>query len=90
VLGPASSKLAILNELRAQEDVPILCVGDRGRWPGNDHELLRQPWSLSVDETSPDPETCWAVSAPGRRGPPATLEILCAVEITGAWGRFTL
>nr|GAJ37432.1 hypothetical protein BDOA9_0200490 [Bradyrhizobium sp. DOA9] len=54
----------------------ILCVGDRGRWPGNDHELLAEPLSLSVDEVNLDPATCWHLGSEGSRGPSVLLEYL--------------
>lgn len=52
--------------LRKGEDV--LCIGDRGSWPGNDYELLATPFSLSVDEVSRDPDTCWNLALPGEGG----------------------
>jgi len=45
----------------------VLCIGDRGKWPGNDYVLLSAPHSLSVDEVSSDPVTCWNVAPPGHR-----------------------
>jgi fructoselysine-6-P-deglycase FrlB-like protein/hydroxymethylpyrimidine pyrophosphatase-like HAD family hydrolase len=52
----------------------VLCIGDRGRTPGNDADLLRHPLSLSVDEISADPTTCWAIAEPGLRFDLACLE----------------
>ena len=46
----------------------ILCIGDRGLWPGNDFELLATPYSLSVDEVSKDPDSCWNMSPLGYKG----------------------
>lgn len=37
----------------------VLCMGDMGKWPGNDYELLSHPYSLSVDEVSGNAHTCW-------------------------------
>jgi hydroxymethylpyrimidine pyrophosphatase-like HAD family hydrolase len=54
----------------------ILCIGDRGRWPGNDHELLAEPLSLSVDQVNLDPATCWHLGSRGSRGPSVLLEYL--------------
>jgi hypothetical protein len=59
----------------------ILCIGDMGKWPGNDYDLLREPLSLSVDEVSPDPETCWRLSPEGVRGVEATLWYLNRIEM---------
>jgi len=93
ILAPGVTKCRVLQELRrglGTPKAPVLCVGDRGRWPGNDYELLREPCSLSVDETSPDPETCWAVASPGRRGTSAAQEILMALGFGGAGCRIQL
>ena len=51
-----TSKLNILSlcETRMQElgsKGDCLCIGDMGRWPGNDYHLLSTPYSLS-DEGS--------------------------------------
>jgi hydroxymethylpyrimidine pyrophosphatase-like HAD family hydrolase len=54
----------------------VLCIGDSGRWPGNDYGLLSTPYSLSVDTVSPDMESCWNLSRAGIRGVQATLEYL--------------
>ena len=76
------SKLNVVRRLR--ESVgggPLLIVGDRGRWPGNDHELLAEPFALGVDEISADPTTCWHLGEPGQRGPTVTLEYLSALVV---------
>jgi len=49
----------------------VLCIGDRGRWPGNDFELLEHDFSLSVDEPSPCWSCGWNMAPPGCRGPAA-------------------
>ena len=51
----------------------ILTIGDQGRPPGNDSELLSHRPSLSVDQVSSDPGTCWRLSPPMLKGPAATL-----------------
>jgi hypothetical protein len=80
VLAPGVSKETIIAQMRgamsAASASDILCIGDRGRWPGNDFTILRQPFSLSVDEVSVDPDTCWNIAAPGHRGVQATVEYL--------------
>jgi len=84
------SKLNVLAQLRdgGLGDAPILSIGDRGRWPGNDFELLRGPFALSVDETSVDPATCWDLAESGQRGVAATLEYLRSLELHGSTFRF--
>lgn len=77
IVAPGVSKRSVLDRLgKLTGETPYLCIGDRGRWPGNDYELLREPFALSVDEVSLDPETCWNLAAPGQRGIEATLEYL--------------
>jgi hydroxymethylpyrimidine pyrophosphatase-like HAD family hydrolase len=45
----------------------ILCVGDKGQWPGNDYALLSNDYSLSVGDVSTSRETGWNISPPGLR-----------------------
>lgn len=81
ILAPTVSKLNVLRRMR--QDIgaaPILTIGDRGRWPGNDYELLREPFALSVDEISTDPNTCWNLAPPGQRGLAVTIDYLAALE----------
>ena len=74
------SKMNVVHRLRdAIGNTPVLAIGDRGRWPGNDYELLREPFALGVDEISVDPSTCWHLGAPGQRGPAVTLDYLGAL-----------
>lgn len=57
----------------------ILCVGDLGRNPGNDADMLASPFGLSVDEVSSDPHTCWNLAPPGYRGVQATIKYLTSI-----------
>ena len=66
----------------------VLCIGDRGRAPGNDAELLSHPLSLSVDEVSVDPSTCWNIATPGLRFDSACLEYLTRLHIENATMQF--
>ena len=82
IVAPRGSKLNVVR--RIQETTgkePVLTIGDRGRWPGNDHELLCEPFALGVDEISVDPTTCWHLGEPGQRGPAVTLEYLSVLEV---------
>jgi hydroxymethylpyrimidine pyrophosphatase-like HAD family hydrolase len=75
------SKANVLTAIRGRiDDGALLAIGDRGRWPGNDYALLREPFALSVDEISVDPSTCWNLGQPGQRGLQSTLEYLGALE----------
>jgi hydroxymethylpyrimidine pyrophosphatase-like HAD family hydrolase len=81
IVASGVSKLNVLARLRERTGhAPILSIGDRGRWPGNDYELLRGAFALSVDEISVDPATCWNLAECGQRGVAATLEYLRALE----------
>ncbi|QHC61140.1 HAD hydrolase family protein [Rathayibacter sp. VKM Ac-2760] len=83
VLNSSASKLRVGKHLRkAGVRHDILSIGDRGRWPGNDHELLGQPLALSVDECSADPSTCWNLAPAGQRGTAATLHALRSIHTT--------
>jgi len=81
VVKSKASKLNVLSpciELAKKHNLPseFVCIGDRGRWPGNDAELLSQPYSLSVDEVSSDIMSCWNLSGPGKKNVEATLDYL--------------
>ena len=81
IVAPRVSKLNVVRRLRkAVGNEPILVIGDRGRWPGNDHELLTEPFALGVDQISTDPATCWHLGEPGQRGPAVTLDYLSSLE----------
>ncbi|MGD9562404.1 MAG: hypothetical protein AB7F88_09330 [Pyrinomonadaceae bacterium] len=67
---------------------PILCIGDKGNYPGNDYSLLSTPYSLSVDEVSTDLETCWNIAPPGIRGIQAVLWYLDRFEASKDGFRF--
>ena len=66
----------------------VLCIGDRGRWPGNDHALLTSPYSLSVDSVSADPGTCWNLAPTGYRGSKATTFYLSCLDARKGAARY--
>ncbi len=77
ILAPGVCKRAIVDQIKnliGDHSSPILCIGDRGDWPGNDYALLTDPYSLSVDEVSPDPEACWNLAPAGHRGVQAMID----------------
>ena len=84
ILGVGVSKRAVFKVVQemagGREANAVLCIGDRGSWPGNDCELLCQPYALSVDETSLDPKTCWNIASPGTSHTRALLEYLSLIE----------
>jgi HAD superfamily hydrolase (TIGR01484 family) len=86
IVRPKVSKLNIIstcieNAQRHLKSENYLCIGDRGQWPGNDFELLSSPYSLSVEEVSFDPETCWNISSVGFNNSEATIEYLKRLQI---------
>ena len=89
IVAAGVSKLNVVRYLHETVgDGPILAIGDRGRWPGNDHELLSGSFALGVDEISVDPATCWHLGDPGQRGPTVTLDYLSALEMHDGRARF--
>ena len=69
ILPAKVSKTAILEAIKETWSCEnILCVGDQGLWPGNDYELLSTPFSLSVNKTSRDPNSCWNLAPLGCMG----------------------
>lgn len=60
----------------------VLCIGDKGAWPGNDYELLGTKYSLSVDSVSKDPYSCWNLTKQGTKGAQATLFYFSLMDIT--------
>ena len=82
ILAPGVSKRAVVEELARCHGVSpgqILRIGDRGRWPGNDFELLDHPLGLSVDEVSSRNDACWNFARAGERGVTVTLRYLRAL-----------
>jgi hydroxymethylpyrimidine pyrophosphatase-like HAD family hydrolase len=75
-----TSKTAVVTAIRelagAHNEAPVLRLGDKGRWPGNDCELLNDPFGLSVDEVSSSVDSCWGLSPRGFLGVQATLYYL--------------
>jgi hypothetical protein len=84
ILSRGASKLAVLRVIQElvgnYNAAPILCIGDRGAWPGNDCDLLCQPFALSVDETSLDPKTCWNLASAGTAHTRALLQYVDLIE----------
>lgn len=82
------SKVNVVNGLAKEDAQNILCIGDMGRWPGNDYELLSQPYSLSVDNVSYDPRSCWNLCPSGHRGVQGTLDYLKALTFANGRMKF--
>ncbi len=82
VLDSSASKRHVIERVHnAAAGGAVLAIGDRGRWPGNDHEMLSSPLSLSVDQTSASRVSGWNLGSPGQRGTAITLEYLRALIV---------
>ncbi len=70
VLSKEASKLNLYKFLkkRISPTREVLCIGDRGKQPGNDFELLSSPFSLSVGAASLSKDTCWNLLPAGSGG----------------------
>lgn len=95
ILAPSVSKLNIVEDCQAMArkrgNLPsVLCIGDKGRWPGNDFELLTATFSLSVDTVSTSAETCWNLARPGFRGTQALLQYLSCIEVEEGAARYRI
>lgn len=74
IINKDTSKSDLVDFIQLQFPLStILCIGDKGNFPGNDYSLLNEPFSLSVDEVSFDPDTCWDLTPSGCRGVQGTL-----------------
>ncbi len=77
ILAPGVSKRNVVAAVRPSclttKCPSVLCIGDQGRWPGNDSTMLLEAHSLSVDTVSSNLNTCWNIAPAGYRGPQATL-----------------
>jgi fructoselysine-6-P-deglycase FrlB-like protein len=84
VVAAGVSKTEVLRRLRADFNLPIgasiLCIGDQAREPGNDAELLAEPFSLSVGSSSARSNAGWNLAPPGLRGVGAVLSYLRALH----------
>jgi hypothetical protein len=80
IVHPSTSKCRIASLLGADAR-PVLRIGDTGRWPGNDFDLLADPYGLSVDEVSPDLAACWNFLPPDLRAVEGTLHYLAQLDV---------
>lgn len=79
IVRPFVSKLNIIEKFFKNEN--ILCIGDKGIAPGNDFELLSMPFSLSVDEVSYHPSTCWNLIPTGQKNYEGLLFYLNNIQV---------
>ena len=69
------------NILKMFPDTNVLFIGDSGDFQGNDFQMLSTPYSLSVDKTSVDPDSCWNIVPQGLSGVRATLWYLSKLMV---------
>lgn len=75
IVSAGVSKRNVISAIAARANClpeDVLCIGDRGQWPGNDFELLQMPLSLSADQCSSAQDRCWNLAGPSRRQVAAT------------------
>ncbi|MDE1818909.1 MAG: HAD hydrolase family protein [Thaumarchaeota archaeon] len=87
------SKLNLYNLIKKRlektsSEFEILCIGDRGNYPGNDFELLGTKYSLSVDQVSNLQNTCWNLVPLGDRGEQAVIDYIKSAQIHRKYIRF--
>jgi hydroxymethylpyrimidine pyrophosphatase-like HAD family hydrolase len=93
ILAPGVSKLAVvkrISDVAGCSPDEVLCIGDQGIWPGNDHAILSTPLSLSSNAVSPDPDRCWNLAPVGVRESQATLGYLLLLQRSRDAIRFML
>lgn len=93
ILLPNVSKTTLVTELGKASGASadhILRIGDRGAAPGNDYDMLRHPLGVSVDEVSPDLDSCWRWTAAGCLGPTAVFAYLAGLHATSQGIRLSL
>jgi len=76
------SLVSAVADVFAVDKTSILRIGDSGRWPGNDFDLLRAPLGLSVRDVSADPDTCWNLLPARCTGVDGTLYYMDRLEST--------
>ena len=91
IVPATSCKLAVVEALRATlpAGVEVLCFGDSGSRPGNDHALLSHRFGISVGDVCSAANGCWSLFGAGPMGPEALIRILRALLPSDA-GRIRL
>lgn len=93
IVASGVSKLSVVKyvaQMVGDSSAPILCIGDRGRYPGNDYLLLGNSLGLSVDEAAPDIGSGWNLAPLGYRGVDACVNYLSSLKVTQTGARFVV
>ena len=72
--------MTVVRALRRTADDLVLCVGDSGSPAGNDHEILSEPYGMSVDAVCGDAAGCWSLFGDRPKGPKAALRLLRSLQ----------
>ena len=91
IVSAGVSKRNVISAIAAQANClpeDVLCIGDRGRWPGNDFELLQMPLSLSAEQCSSAQDRCWNLAGTSRRQVAATCYQLKLFEASKGFLQF--
>lgn len=88
-----TSKRAVIEAVQAgmaDNVLKVLALGDSGSALGNDHDLLSQQPSISVDSVCGDLDGCWTIFGHDAKGPSALLRILEALTVESGVARLHL
>ncbi len=82
IVPTASCKLIVVDAIKAALPigVEVLCFGDSGSRPGNDHALLSHRFGISVGDVCGRTNGCWSLFGADPVGPEALLRILRALS----------
>jgi HAD superfamily hydrolase (TIGR01484 family) len=91
VVRDKASKLNVVNKcIELSKSENCLTIGDKGQWPGNDYELLSTPNSLSVDDVSAHPDSCWNLTRDGWKSTQATMSYLRRISVKKNYFNFSV
>ena len=90
VLGTASKCDVVEVVSGIAQNRACLRIGDQGRWPGNDADLLDHPLGLSVNTVSRHLQHCWNLAPAGVQGVDAALFYMDCLSAKGKSVRFIL
>lgn len=93
IIRPDVSKLNVVEYFKVNDSIEteeILCIGDKGKYPGNDFELLSLPYSLSVDEVSSDQHSCWNIGDPHLKNVDKTMFYLNCLKFYSGYFKINL
>lgn len=85
IIDSSVSKVNVVNEVRKRKSSKndnILIIGDQGQIGGNDFEMLKEPYSISVNKISSDISTCWNLSPSGKKGAEAMISIFNCMKLS--------